>query len=178
MSRSDLPQSARRAQRGTWFRNEASPNRACSRVLSSFPIALLLRGQLLPLSLARPPVDRTNTLTEKPTSVDLTTIVSLCKRRGFLFQSSEIYGGMANTWGLRAPGRRAQEQRQGRLVAGDGLGPRRRGGPGLRRTHAPQGLAGERPRRELHRPAGGVQELPPAVAGRPASRRPVPRLRR
>ena len=37
-------------------------------------------------------------MTEKPTSVDLTTIVSLCKRRGFLFQSSEIYGGMANTW--------------------------------------------------------------------------------
>ncbi len=25
-------------------------------------------------------------------------IVSLCKRRGFIFQSSEIYGGMASTW--------------------------------------------------------------------------------
>ncbi|MFH0877241.1 MAG: glycine--tRNA ligase [Candidatus Omnitrophota bacterium] len=25
-------------------------------------------------------------------------IVSLCKRRGFIFQSSEIYGGLANTW--------------------------------------------------------------------------------
>jgi len=25
-------------------------------------------------------------------------IVSLCKRRGFVFQSSEIYGGLANTW--------------------------------------------------------------------------------
>jgi glycyl-tRNA synthetase len=30
--------------------------------------------------------------------VDLSTIVSLCKRRGFLFQSSEIYGGLASTW--------------------------------------------------------------------------------
>ena len=30
--------------------------------------------------------------------VDLTTIVSLCKRRGFVFQSSEIYGGLASTW--------------------------------------------------------------------------------
>ena len=25
-------------------------------------------------------------------------IVSLCKRRGFIFQSSEIYGGLANAW--------------------------------------------------------------------------------
>ena len=26
------------------------------------------------------------------------TIVSLCKRRGFIFPSSEIYGGLANAW--------------------------------------------------------------------------------
>ena len=31
-------------------------------------------------------------------SVDLEKIVSLCKRRGFIFQSSEIYGGLASTW--------------------------------------------------------------------------------
>src|SRR5713101_7184054 len=30
--------------------------------------------------------------------VDLDTIVSLCKRRGFIFQSSEIYGGLGSTW--------------------------------------------------------------------------------
>ena len=30
--------------------------------------------------------------------VNLETIVSLCKRRGFVFQSSEIYGGLASTW--------------------------------------------------------------------------------
>jgi len=28
----------------------------------------------------------------------LETIVSLCKRRGFIFPGSEIYGGLANTW--------------------------------------------------------------------------------
>ena len=33
-----------------------------------------------------------------PTHVDLEKLVSLCKRRGFVFQSSEIYGGMASTW--------------------------------------------------------------------------------
>ena len=30
--------------------------------------------------------------------VDMETIVSLCKRRGFIFQSSEIYGGLASTF--------------------------------------------------------------------------------
>ena len=27
-------------------------------------------------------------------------VVSLCKRRGFVFPGSEIYGGLANTWDL------------------------------------------------------------------------------
>ena len=31
-------------------------------------------------------------------SVDLDALTSLAKRRGFIFQSSEIYGGMASTW--------------------------------------------------------------------------------
>ena len=31
-------------------------------------------------------------------SVDLEKITSLCKRRGFIFQNSEIYGGLASTW--------------------------------------------------------------------------------
>ncbi len=35
-------------------------------------------------------MDKNDNLMEK--------IVSLCKRRGFIFQSSEIYGGFANTW--------------------------------------------------------------------------------
>lgn len=30
--------------------------------------------------------------------VDLNTIASLCKRRGFIFQSSEIYGGLGSVW--------------------------------------------------------------------------------
>ena len=28
----------------------------------------------------------------------LEDIVSLCKRRGFIFNGSEVYGGMAGTW--------------------------------------------------------------------------------
>jgi glycyl-tRNA synthetase len=30
--------------------------------------------------------------------VDMETLVSLCKRRGFIFQSSEIYGGLQGAW--------------------------------------------------------------------------------
>ena len=32
------------------------------------------------------------------TAVTMETIVSLAKRRGFIFPSSEIYGGFASTW--------------------------------------------------------------------------------
>jgi len=33
-----------------------------------------------------------------PDKVDMETIVSLCKRRGIIFPSSEIYGGLASCW--------------------------------------------------------------------------------
>lgn len=33
-----------------------------------------------------------------PAMVDMDTLVSLCKRRGFIFQSSEIYGGFNGFW--------------------------------------------------------------------------------
>ena len=35
---------------------------------------------------------------EDTKKVDMEKIVSLCKRRGFVFQSSEIYGGLASCW--------------------------------------------------------------------------------
>jgi glycyl-tRNA synthetase len=37
-------------------------------------------------------------MSNKNTDVSLEDIVSLCKRRGFIFQGSEIYGGLAGTW--------------------------------------------------------------------------------
>ena len=37
-------------------------------------------------------------MSELPAPVTLDKIVSLCKRRGFIFQSSEIYGGLGSTW--------------------------------------------------------------------------------
>ena len=35
---------------------------------------------------------------QAPGKVDMEKMVSLCKRRGFIFQSSEIYGGLASCW--------------------------------------------------------------------------------
>jgi glycyl-tRNA synthetase len=37
---------------------------------------------------------------QKESTVDLNKVVSLCKRRGFVFPGSEIYGGLANTYDL------------------------------------------------------------------------------
>ncbi|MBM3933970.1 MAG: glycine--tRNA ligase [SAR202 cluster bacterium] len=37
-------------------------------------------------------------MTQTKPSIDLSSLMSLCKRRGFIFQSSEIYGGLASTW--------------------------------------------------------------------------------
>ncbi len=38
-----------------------------------------------------------NTKAEKIGDV-MESLISLCKRRGFIFQGSEIYGGLAGTW--------------------------------------------------------------------------------
>lgn len=35
---------------------------------------------------------------KKEANVKMENIISLCKRRGFIFQGSEIYGGLAGTW--------------------------------------------------------------------------------
>ena len=35
---------------------------------------------------------------EKNMAVTMDKIVNLCKNRGIIFQGSEIYGGMGNTW--------------------------------------------------------------------------------
>src|SRR3954466_2275818 len=37
-------------------------------------------------------------MTEKKSETTMDTIISLAKRRGFIYQGSEIYGGLAGTW--------------------------------------------------------------------------------
>ncbi len=58
-------------------------------------------------------------MAKKPTSF-MDTIVSLCKRRGFIFQASEIYGGIGNTYDYGPLGvelkRRVKDAWWGRVV--------------------------------------------------------------
>ena len=37
-------------------------------------------------------------MAEESTELSFDTLVSLCKRRGFVFPSSEIYGGIGGFW--------------------------------------------------------------------------------
>jgi glycyl-tRNA synthetase len=42
--------------------------------------------------------DADNSVTDRKPALEMETLVSLCKRRGFIFQSSEIYGGLQGAW--------------------------------------------------------------------------------
>ena len=71
--------------------------------------------------------------------------------------------------GLRAPRRGAEEQRQARLVEGDGPGPQRHRRPGRRDPHASPGVDHLRARRLVQRPARRVPRVPPPLPPRRAA---------
>ena len=89
--------------------------------------------------------------------MEMDQLVALCKRRGFLFQSSEIYGGLQGFWDYGPMGvelkRNVREAWWRDMVTGSqrAAGSARRpcglrnGRPGLRDHHAPAGLEGLRP---------------------------------
>ena len=95
-------------------------------------------------------------------------IVSLCRRRGFVFPSSEIYGGLGSTYdyghygvllknNIRSRWFEAMVQERDDIVALDSaviLQPARLGGVGARRG--------------LHRPARRLPHLQAALPRRPA----------
>ena len=96
---------------------------------------------------------------------DLDTIVNLCKRRGFVFPSSEIYGGFGGFWDYGPLGVelkhnvkdawwRAIVQERDDMVGLDAVD-----------HHDAARLGGLRPRRDLHRPAGRLQALQAARRG-------------
>ncbi len=101
-------------------------------------------------------------------------VVNLAKRRGFIFQSSEIYGGLASCWdygplgvelkrNIKDAWWREMVQTRDDIVGLDCVDP-----------HAPAGLGGLRPRRRLHRPAGRLQGVQATLPRRPAHGRAVP----
>ena len=104
--------------------------------------------------------------TAQPVTMD--TIVSLCRRRGFVFPSSEIYGGLGSTYdyghygvltknNIRSLWFRAMVQERDDIVALDSaiiLNPSRLGGIG--------------PRRRLQRPARRLPHVQAPLPRRPA----------
>ena len=88
--------------------------------------------------------------------VTMDKIISLCRRRGFIFQSSEIYGGLNGAYDYGPMGVELKNnirdfwwkemtQMHDNIV---GLDP-----------HAPEGMGGFRTCLQLHRPDGGLQML-------------------
>ena len=98
------------------------------------------------------------------------TLVSLCKRRGFIFQSSEIYGGTGSCWDYGPLGVELKNNIKRALVAGLRPAPRRTWSASTRPSSCTHGVEGERPRRPLHRPHGGLPRVPPSLPRRPGRR--------
>ena len=94
-------------------------------------------------------------------------IVSLCKRRGFVFPSSEIYGGLGSSYdyghygvllknNVKAQWWRAMLQERDDVVALDSA-----------IIQHPRDLGGQRPSGRVHRPAGRLPDLQAALPRRP-----------
>ena len=72
----------------------------------------------------------------------LETIANLAKQRGFVFQSSEIYGGIRSAYDYGPLGVELLQERQERVVARHGPGAGRRGRPRLGDSPGPSGVEG------------------------------------
>ena len=101
--------------------------------------------------------------------------MSLCKRRGFIFQSSEIYGGINGFWDYGPLGVELKNNLRDAwwdvMVRNPPPGPdgeeiadRR---PRLLDHQPPARLGGERPRRRLQRPDADVPAVQEALPRRP-----------
>ena len=114
-------------------------------------------------------------MTEQPPTdlVTMDKIVSLCRRRGFVFPSSEIYGGLGSSFDYGHYGVLAKNNIRERWLRGDGAGARRHRRARLGDHPPPAGLGGVRPRRGLHRPARRLPHLQDALPGRPPRGRAV-----
>ena len=111
-------------------------------------------------------------------ATDLDQIVNLCKRRGFVYPSAEIYGGFRSAYDYGPLGAlmlrnikdawiRSMVQKRDDVVLIDAADPR-----------PAAGVGGQRPPRQLHRPARRLHQLQEPLPARQA-RRPehVPELR-
>ena len=105
-------------------------------------------------------------------------LVSLCKRRGFVFQSSEIYGGTGSCWDYGPLG--VELKNNIKRVWWRDFVQQRADMVGLDASILmhPHGVEGERPRRQLHRPDGRLPRVQAALPRRPDRRDAVDALLR
>ena len=101
-----------------------------------------------------------------PTSV-VDTVVSLCKRRGFVFPCGEIYGGTRSAWDYGPLGVELKENIKRQWWRSMVTSPRGRRRARLLDHPAAPDLGRLGPRRRVHRPAHRVPELPQALPRRP-----------
>ena len=98
----------------------------------------------------------------------LEKIISLAKRRGFIYPGSEIYGGLAGSLGLRSAWRGAKKITL-KILGGIILFLERSDMYGVDAAILmnSKSLGGFRPCGRVRRPADGMQELPQEISGRP-----------
>ena len=91
-------------------------------------------------------------MAEPKENVLMEKIVSLCKRRGFIFQSSEIYGGINGFWDYGPLG--AELKRNVKELWWNTMTRQRDDVAGLEATiiMSPANLEGQRPRGHVQRP--------------------------
>ena len=86
--------------------------------------------------------------------MDMDKLVSLCKRRGFIFPSSEIYGGLNGFWDYGPLGVELKRNIKDAWWNDNVRSPRRHGRARLLDHHEPEGLGGVGARRRVQRPDG------------------------
>ena len=109
--------------------------------------------------------------------MDMEQIVSLCKRRGFVFQSSEIYGGLNGFWdygplGVELKRNIKNAWWQDMVLAHDDLNVLP-GAPGLYSMTGID-LEVQRSLRLVHRQDGRLQGVQGAISGGPHPGYPLP----
>ena len=97
-------------------------------------------------------------------------VVSLSKRRGFVFPSSEIYGGTRSAWDYGPLGVELKENIKREWWKTRRAGPRRHRRPRLLGHPVAAGVGGIWSRRGFRRPADRVPVVPQAIPRRPTPR--------
>ena len=104
-------------------------------------------------------------------------IVSLCKRRGFIFQSSDIYGGLQGIYDYGPLGVELKNNLKAAWWRVDGVRPRRRRRSRRGDPDELQSAALFRPRGHVLGPVGGLPQVQEPLARRPSHREEVSELR-